>query len=165
MPRTPGVQVFYFRHSRGLLSAPTGPPQLDCEQRWQHVLAGCLPTTVGFLLCQGEIVSINIIIYWELLGLPRVFLFFPVRTSTVKASHPCVILSLPPQSMLQKVVHGKLPESTQSGGSCVCRRLQRTGTARSVWDQEGRLGKHQLASAHPGEDHKTGCLPTRPAPL
>lgn len=50
---------------------------------------------MGFLLCQGEIVSINIIIYWELLGPPRVFLFFPVRTSPVRTSHPCVILSFP----------------------------------------------------------------------
>lgn len=81
-----------MRHSPWASAA--GPPSVGAiNSVGSTKLTGCLPATVGFLLCQGEIVSINIIIYWELLGPPRVFLFFPVRTSLVRTSHPCVILS------------------------------------------------------------------------
>lgn len=94
------------------------PSSVGAINSFGSTLAGCLPATVGFLLCQGEIVSINIIIYWELLGPPRVFLFFPVRTSPVRTSHSCVILSFTSSVRLQRVVCGKFPEGTQGGGSC-----------------------------------------------
>lgn len=38
-----------------------------------------IPTKSGFLLCQGKILFVNIIFYWELVGPLRVFLFFLAR--------------------------------------------------------------------------------------
>lgn len=34
----------------------------------------------------------------------------------------------------------------------------------SMCDQEGRLGKEQLAGAPQGKESKSGCLPPRPQP-
>lgn len=126
------------------------------------MFAGCVPTTVGFPLCQGEIVSINRIIYWESLGPPRASFFFPVRTSPVRTSHSHVICLSLPSSRLQQVVRGKFPESSGYRGSCFCRTVQRTGVTRSMCDQEGRLGKEQLGSAHQGEESK-GAPSSRPS--